>query len=658
MPDWSYRTLFRPMLFRLPAATARDLCLGLMGTLARLPLGPALIDLLGHMRPDARLARSFLGVTFPSPVGLGPGIDVRAAALPALARFGFGFLEVGPVTVEPHTGTGRLARRCDEQAIFCPDPPAKPGLEAVARRLAGGKVPLPVPLVVRLGIAPGTGPEKAAAECAVVVRRLAPHAAFFSLCPPHDGNGPDWPAESWRHFLQELRAQAAPRPLLLCLAADLDAATGERLLAPALELGAAGVVIDGTVAAPGGRLLGLPARGAALTAVSRLRQRFGSEMLLIASGGLHEPEDALRLLEAGANLVQIDSGLVYAGPGLPKRVNEAVLYATAQEQGPPAARLFELSWFWVLLLGVSMLLGGVLAGAIAATHVVLPYDEVFSGMTRAQLAAVNGRLLAFMAHDRVSLAGTMIAVGVFYVGFAVGGIRRGVHWAWVSVLASAFAGFGSFFLFLGFGYFDPFHAFVTAVLFQFLLLALHSRLSPAREPAAPGLRNDRAWHRGLWGQLLFVLHGAALLGAGAVISVIGATFVFVPEDLEFMGTTAEALASANPRLVPLVAHDRACLGGMLIASGLVVLLSALWGYRRGRRWLWWSYAGGGTAAYAAAVGVHLAVGYTSAWHLLPALLGSLLLLAGLVLSYPYLCGHDPAHEAAWRRHRPGPLCAS
>ena len=59
--------------------------------------------------------------------------------------------------------------------------------------------------------------------------------------------------------------------------------------------------------------------------------------------------------------------------------------------------------------------------------------------------------------------GTMIAVGALYLGLSRYGIRRGAHWALVAVLASAFAGFGSFFLFLGFGYFEPFHAFVTAV---------------------------------------------------------------------------------------------------------------------------------------------------------------------------------------------------
>jgi hypothetical protein len=101
MPDWSYRTVFRPLLFRLPATLARDLTLGSMGMLARLPLGSAFIDFLGHMRSPARLSRTFMGVTFPSPVGLGPRIDENAVGLAALARFGFGFLEFGPVTLAP-----------------------------------------------------------------------------------------------------------------------------------------------------------------------------------------------------------------------------------------------------------------------------------------------------------------------------------------------------------------------------------------------------------------------------------------------------------------------------------------------------------------------------------------------------------------------------
>ena len=107
---------------------------------------------------------------------------------------------------------------------------------------------------------------------------------------------------------------------------------------------------------------------------------------------------------------------------------------------------------------------------------------------RDQFSQINPRLLAFMAHDRVSLAGTMIALGAFYIFLSWFGVRRGWHWAKKALLTSAFAGFGSFFLFLGFGYFDPFHAFVTAVLLQLLLMALHAKLGSADPPPYPDLR--------------------------------------------------------------------------------------------------------------------------------------------------------------------------
>ena len=100
-----------------------------------------------------------------------------------------------------------------------------------------------------------------------------------------------------------------------------------------------------------------------------------------------------------------------------------------------------MGWFWTALMGAGMLIGSLLALAIAATRVVLPYDEAFVGMTRDELAAVNPRLLAFMAHDRVSLAGTMVAIGVLYLGLSLFGVRRGLHWARQSVFLSAFAGF-------------------------------------------------------------------------------------------------------------------------------------------------------------------------------------------------------------------------
>jgi hypothetical protein len=545
-----------------------------------------------------------------------------------------------------------VERRADEEALWYPDPPPSLGLEELRGKLARSSLALP--LIVRVGYVPGAGPEQAAADCRRLIDGLSPHAAAFSLTVPAPVLQGGWDDDAWREYLRSAVVAAAPRPLLLCVPADLDGAAADRLVGAARAAGVGAVIVDGSVQAkPAGRLVGLPAREAALAQVRHLRGRWGAALVIVGAGGVHEPADALELRAAGADLVQLDSGLVYTGPGLPKRVNDALLFAEARptphHADEEADRPSERSWFWAALMGAGMLFGSVLALAIASTRVVLPYDESLAGMSRDELAAINPRLLAFMAHDRVSLAGTMIAIGVLYLGLALGGMRRGLHWAKAAVCASACTGFGSFFLFLCFGYFDPFHAFVTAVLFQFLLLALHCRLGPPAPAAPPLLRADRAWRCNQWGQFLFVLQGCGLLGAGLAITTIGATSVFVPEDLEFMRTTAEALRSANPRLVPLIAHDRATFGGMLLAGGLVVLLTALWGFRPGDRWLWWSLLAAGPPAYAAAIGVHLVVHYTNPRHLAPPAAGLALFVLGLALSYPSLCRPNPANEEAWRR---------
>jgi dihydroorotate dehydrogenase len=649
VPDWFYRTVSQPVFFRMPAARARGFALGFLGRLARLPMGPGVIDFLGHMRADSRLRRSLLGVDFPSALGLGPWLDAGAVALPALARFGFGFLEVGPVTVEgPSTGSP-FELLPDRQALRFPAPPAGLGLAAAAPRVAEASR-LGLPLIVRVGAAPGVGPERSARDGARIVRDLAPHAHVFSLATLRAALAEDWSAAAWeahlRAVLDAAREASPPRPVLLCVPADVAVEEAGPRVEAAGEAGAAGLLVDGSVDdGSGGRLIGSPARGPALEQTRCWRRRFGDDLPLIASGGIHEPEDALALRAAGADLVQVDSGVVFTGPGLPKRINDAFLFAATRDTPPePPERAPQRTWFWTALLGAGMLFGSVLALGIALTRVVLPYDEAFVGMSREEMAALNPRLLAFMAHDRVSLAGTMIAIGVMYLGLSLSGIRRGLHWAQKSVFLSAFTGFASFFLFLGFGYLDPFHAFVTAVLMQMLFLGVHSRLGTWVPAVPPLLRDGAAWRRSLWGQLLLVIHGAGLLGAGATISVIGATEVFVSQDLEFLRTTGETLLAAHPRLVPLVAHDRATLGGMLLASGWVFLTPVLWGFRNGSAWLWWSLLVAGVSAYAAALGIHLTVGYTSLVHLLPVFGGLGILLLGLGLSYTYLCtGPQESH---------------
>lgn len=644
MPDWSYHTLFRPLLFRMPPERARDLTLGAVGHLAQTSLGQGIIETFGHLRPPATLRQEAGGLTFPTPVGLGAGLDVHALGVEALARFGLGFIEIGPVTLEPVVASLPIRRKVAAEELWHADLLVNDGAAEIQGRLKKLR-PLPVPLGIRLAFRPASSPTEATHERCQLIQQLAPWAQFWSLDTRQSIGESVW-NNAWhdhlRAMLQAVRMYSPGKPLFVVVAADQPGELVQAIVEPALSLGLAGVIIAGDVGAPdGGRIQGPPAHAPGVALVHTLRQRFGPTPILIGAGGVHAPEDALRFFAAGATLVQVESGLVFAGPGLPKRINEALLYGQ-NRAAPPAPfprsvrALLRPGWWWALLLGIAMIAAGLLAALIAITRVVLPYDEAFVGLGRAELRALNPRLLPFMTHDRVTLAGTMISIGVLYSGLALYGLRYAAHWAWKALLVSGTVGFGSFFLFLGFGYFDPLHALVSALLLPCFVLGL---LGPHHEPPhipVPSLRNDRTWRRGQWAQAVFVLLGAGIIGAGITIAAIGVRGVFVTQDLAYMRTTAEALHAASPRLVPLVAHDRAGFGGALVADGLAVLLAALWGFRDGARWLWWVLLFSGAAGFGATLAVHVGVAYTDALHLVPVVLGLVLFAQALVWARPFM----------------------
>ncbi len=383
----------------------------------------------------------------------------------------------------------------------------------------------------------------------------------------------------------------------------------------------------------------VPATGsdALVVRVRQWRRVLGPDRPIIVSGGVAQPSDARALRLAGATLILVDAGLVFHGPGLIKRCNAALVpERSAAMETAPTPGLARHAWFWATALGAALALGGALTLGLAMTRVLLPYDEHYLGISAELLARTQAKLFAFMAHDRGTLAGTMLGLGWLYVVLAMGGIRRGVHGVRMAVVASAVTGFATFFSFLGFGYFDALHAFVAVVLFQLTVQIMVSAESIERGPLPLSDDEDAAWIAAQWGQLLWLVHAVGLILAGAVILRIGMTSVFVAEDLDFLCLTAKDAAVMNERLIGVVAHDRATLGGMLLASGVGALLPVLWCYQRGATWLWWAMAGLGVPAYSAALGVHLWVGYTDWRHLLPAVIGLALWLAGLLLSRRYL----------------------
>ncbi|HLO04374.1 MAG TPA: hypothetical protein VK191_14775, partial [Symbiobacteriaceae bacterium] len=606
MPDWSYHTLFKPMLFGLQPDKARDFTLGVMGNLASRRWGPHLIEFFGHMAPAKALQTSMLNLTFPTPVGLEAGLDRDGVGLRALARFGVGFVEIGPVALVPVCASVPVRRLDAEEAVWSPDGPFGPGLDAWLNRLA---VPLPVPVGARLAWAPGADAGAAAAERVEMLLKLAPHVAFFTLEPPD----PVWREADWREHLAVIVAAAKTvgRPVLLTLRPESEV--------PRHVDGVDGFQVSGGIRHDDGWLEGPAALPAIERLLAALRERFGVSIPIIV-GGVPEPADALALRKAGATLVQVGSGLVFSGPGLPKRINEAILWEgrggarVSRVRPEPTTRAAALSgtgWLWAVLFGAGVCLVGLLALLVAISSVVLPYDEAWVGLTRLQLHAINPRLLAFMAHDRVSVTGATAATGILFLCLGWFGMWKGAHWARQTLLVGGLSGFLTFFLFIGFGYFDPLHALAVTLLLPFYWGALRFHRNRPGPNAPPILRRDRTWLRGQWGQLFFIALGGAVLTTGLVIMGFGVTRVFVQTDLAYLQTAADSLHSVNSRLVPLIAHDRAGFGGALFTNGLTILLMALWGYRAGERWQWWAMLLSGLPSYALALWVHLAIGYTS-----------------------------------------------
>jgi hypothetical protein len=343
------------------------------------------------------------------------------------------------------------------------------------------------------------------------------------------------------------------------------------------------------------------------------------------------------LADPSTTVLATPAVLVAAGPGWFNRVIEAATPTS------PAPGLRDVqrdprrwpAWFWGVLVGVGMVVAGLGAAAITLGPVLLWYDANYLGASVDDLHEINHNLVGFLQHDRITMAGNMVGIGTLYIGLAWGGIRQGRVWARNALLISCLVGFPTLFYFLGTGFVEPLHTLVVIVLLPMFVLAVWRKPSTPRWQTLPqGPESER--RQALWGQLLMIGLGGGLFVAGAIISTVGLTSVFVPTDLAFLGTEADALRSADPELLPFIAHDRAGFGGALMSSGLTVLLISLWGWRRGERWVWWSLLIGCSTGTAPAVAVHFAIGYTSFGHLLPVYILVVVTAVAMTLSHPYL----------------------
>ncbi|MBP2076641.1 dihydroorotate dehydrogenase [Oceanobacillus polygoni] len=583
MPDWSYHGIFRPLLNRLPPNVSRELIHRGMSFIATLPLqiGPQLIHFLGREESSPLIHQKKHALNFNSPVGLSGKIDPLLSGTKAFTNLGFGFLEIGPVAVKPskHFSTPTVDKKIE--VIQFPTKVESIGIEKTINQLH--KVKKKQPIFVRL-----IGTRE---NLSKMIKRFEQYADGYII------------EASYPELISETN-----KPIFFSTASPSENLVDSPFAGIVLEHAEKDVQF--------------------LEKVINLRKN-GFQGTIITTGGIKEPEQALQLLDAGADFIMLSDGYVFAGPGLTKRINEALLdrlnYNPTHQHG----------WLAYWLFGLFIMIGGLLALLFSMTTVVLPYDELFLEMTGESIMTFNERIMLFMAHDRMTLAGTMISGGIVYMQLAKHGVKHGLKWAKQAFDIAAIIGFLGIFSFIGFGYFDWLHLIFWLILLPVYVYGYRKTKGVTGTASSKNRKNDVIFKRGVFGQLAFVLLGFSFVLGGIIISIIGMTTIFVPTDLAYICMPAEMMNAFNENLLPVLAHDRAGFGSALLSVGLLVLTLSLWGFQQGNRWVWWTYLIGGLPAFWAGIYIHFAIGYTNFIHLLPAYVALGLYIIGLILTYPF-----------------------
>jgi hypothetical protein len=289
----------------------------------------------------------------------------------------------------------------------------------------------------------------------------------------------------------------------------------------------------------------------------------------------------------------------------------------------------------LVVVGAMLVLCGAFALFLSATGNFLPHDIRFLRMTAQALCALNQcRIVHFMFHDRVAFGGALIAIGSLYLWMAEFPLRNGEAWAWWLFVLSGLAGFGSFLAYLGYGYLDTWHGVATLFLlpcYAFGLYRSFRGLAAGRSPKVlftPARSRDWLSRYGL-GRACLLAVATGMIFGGLTIMIVGMTRVFVPQDLAFLGLRPSDLQTVNPRLVPLIAHDRAGFGGGVCTCGILVMVLTWCGTPC--RSLWQVLLLAGTVGFGTAIGVHPAIGYMDVFHLAPALAGLAVFVIGMIL---------------------------
>lgn len=340
-----YKSLLKPLLFRLQPEQAHHLTFNSIKKIFQLPGGAALAEKMFALN-DPRLERELFGLQFKNPIGLAAGLDKDARLVDELASLGFGFVEIGTLTPRPQGGNSqpRLFRLPQDESLINRMGFNNEGVEAAVRRLRKSRHQTIIG--GNIGKNKDTPNEQAASDYLYCFDVLYEAVDYFvvNVSSPNTPNLRELqekePLKRLLNTLQERNAgKSKLKPILLKIAPDLTDAQLDDIISLVAETGIAGIIATNTTISreglrtpveqvsqigPGG-LSGKVLRARSTEVIRYLHSQSGGSFPIIGVGGIHSPEAALEKLAAGASLIQLYTGFIYEGPSLVRNIKRSLL---------------------------------------------------------------------------------------------------------------------------------------------------------------------------------------------------------------------------------------------------------------------------------------------------------------------------------------------